>query len=665
MANIFDTLENKQTKSNIFDKVTPIYETKKTQNVVDKVTNYVFPSWLTEAKFEKDKYNVYGDIGERVPGFIRAGLQGKNPVQGFKQPSTIPSTGEYLYLKQDDNENNVLEAAPAAVVGTAMDMAMNPFTYVGGILGKSKSVASGVKQATVKATELGSNVSSFVKPVSNIVSKGIKNTQLTFGTPMRNFRKFMSKQEYSADDLKNLPLKDQITAQAQKAKATTTLQGQEISGEIGKTTEEIGRIKESKLGFQQFGQAVKGDIVTKKKILGQQKQSDFTLQKINDRNARNIINDNISMLDEELTKVTQQGAEDIQPLLKDFFKSNSKAYGERLDKYSEVLANSDNPLLLDKAYQILDDTASGLDSMQITSGRGRALIEKLKVKYNPYNAEGELVRPLNEVIDFKEYNKDIRDVLKNISGSVKGGVRITQDDLAQVILHEKYGDYIAENVPAFQELQQAYRPVINGMKESGKVFKPYASEFQNTSGASFLKKSALGEATPQSEKTLGFIEQGSEFAPGVGNVSSKSKEVGSKLLTQKNALEKIKLLQREKLDKMTGEFTQKFNLLDDSEAEVNKMIIERSYELQSKIDELEKGKQSMDKLLELNKTNGELRQLQLAERKLRINKLSNIKHKANIIKLAIAGGASLPTGIPQKVAGFALRSVLGDISSGK
>jgi hypothetical protein len=203
------------------------------------------------------------------------------------------------------------------------------------------------------------------------------------------------------------------------------------------------------------------------------------------------------------------------------------------------------------------------------------------------------------------------------------------------------------------------------MKESGKVFKPYASEFQNTSGAGLLKKVALGEATPQSEKMLGFIEQGTGFAPGVGNVSAKSKEVGGKLLSQKSALEKTKLLQREKLDKMVGDFNQKFSLLDDSEAEVNKMVIERSYELQNRISELEKGKQTIDKLLELNKANGELRQLQLAERKLRINKLSNIKHKATIIKLAIAGGASLPTGIPQKVAGFALRSVLGDVSSGR
>lgn len=666
MADIFDTLDNKQSQGDVFDKVSPIYENSKTQNVIDKVTNYVFPSWLTEANFDKDKYNIYGDIGERIPGFIRAGLQQKNPIQGFKQPSTIPSTAEYLYLKEPrystegGHKEDLFEAGVATVVGEAMDMAMNPFTYAGGFLAKSKSVTKGVKEATTKVTELGSNVGNFIKPVSNLISQGVKNTKLTFGTPMRNFRKFMSKQEYSSDDLKNLPLKDQIAAQTQKSRTKTLLQGQEFSKKSGEINEDIQRTKESKLGFQQLGQAIKQNIGQKKSMLAKQKQSDFALQRINDREARRVINDNISMLNDELTTVSQQGAEDIQPLLKNFYKSNSKAYGERLDKYSDMLGESNNPLTIEKAFNLLDDTTKDLDNIKIISGRGRGLIDKLKSKYNPYNEEGKLVRSLDDIIDFKEFNKEIRDISSNLSGTAKSGIRITEDDLAQVILHDKYGGYIAENVPAFKELQQAYKPVINGMKEAGRVFKPYASEFQNTAGANFLRKSALGELTPQEIKTLNFIEQGSEFAPGIGNVSSKSKEIGSKFLAQKGALERTKLLQREKLDNMVSNFSQKFNAIDESEIEVNKLIIERSYDLQNKIDDLVKSKSSIDNLLELNKVRGELRQLQLAERKLRIDKLNHIKHNANMIKLAITGGVLWKTGVPQKV----IRSIAtgGDIS---
>ena len=54
MADIFDTL-----KEDIFDKV----DSQKTQSIGDKITNYILPQWLTQAKFEQDKYNIYGDIG--------------------------------------------------------------------------------------------------------------------------------------------------------------------------------------------------------------------------------------------------------------------------------------------------------------------------------------------------------------------------------------------------------------------------------------------------------------------------------------------------------------------------------------------------------------------------------------------------------------------------
>ncbi len=683
MPDIFDNIQDNTNKPDVFDSVKmDIFDkvdSQKTQNIADKITNYVLPQWLTEEKFEKDNYNLWGDVGERIPGAMRAGFEGKNPIQGFIQPSTIPSTGEYLYLKQNtqptgNKVNDVLEAAPAAFVGEALDMAMNPFTYIGGAMGKSKYLQGESAKAVAKTKEMASAVEKFAKPVTDITKQGFKNIRLTFGTPMRNFRKFVAKQNYDEQSLRNLPLQEQITAQSQSSKAKTILKNQELTKQTESLTENIQRTKESKMSFQQLGQAVKQDISTKKQLVGKQKQSDFALQRINDREARRTITDNIRMLDDELTKVSQQGAEDVQPLLKDFFKNNSKAYGERLDQYSEVLGNSNKPLTLETAFGILDDTTKELDNMQINSGRGRALLDNLKSQYNPYNEEGKLTKDLSSVIDFKKFNQEVKDILKSLSSSFKSGIRVSQEDLAQVVLHDKYGNYIAENVPAFQELQQAYRPVINGMKEAGKVFKPYASEFQKTSGADFLKKVATGKQVTmhgsknialQETNLLNFIEQGTEFSKGIGNVSGKAKEVGSKLLAEQNLLEKTKLAQRTKLDTMMKQFTDKVNSLDEGEQEVNRMLAERSFELSNQIDNLQKGKMSIEKVMEANKLNGEMRQLQLVERKMRVDKLIHIKRKALIIKAAITGTAAVPTGIPQAVGRWALRSTLGDTASNR
>jgi len=646
-------------------------EANKTQTIVDKITNYVFPKWMTEAKFEQDKYNLWGDIGERVPGFIRGAYQeDKSAIQGFMKPSTIPSMGEYLYLKEEiqPTGNKVLDfarALPASFVGEAIDMASNPFTYIGGAMAKSKGLHREFGKAVAKTTQMTSDISSFIKPVTTLAEKGIKNVRLTFGTPMRNFRKFVARQEYDEDALRNLPLRDQVTAQTQKAKGKTLLRGQELSQKAETLTEDIGRTKESKMTFQQFGQVVKQDISTKRKLLGKQKQSDFTLQRINDRSARLTIQDNLKILDDELNKVSQQGAEDIQPLLKDFFRANSSAYGERLGKYSEVLGNSNKPLTVETAFGILDDTTKELDEMNIVTGKGRGLLNRLKAKYEIYNSEGEVTRDLGEKIDFKEFNKEVRDIMRSMSTTSKSGIRITEDDLAQIVLHDKYGNYVADNVPAFKELQQAYRPVIEGMKTSGRVFKPYASEFQKTPGAGFLRKAATGELVPQEARTLQFLEEGTEFAPGVGKVSGKAKEVGGKLLSQKSALEQLKVTQRSNLDDMMTRFSERVNALDEGEREVNRLLAERSFELTNQIDELEKGKMTVDKMIGLNKVNGELRQLQLVERKLRVEKLIHIKRKATIIKAAIAGVASVPAGIPQTIGRWALRSVLGDVAANK
>ena len=673
-------------------------ETNKTQTVIDKITNYVFPKWMTEAKFEQDKYNLWGDIGERVPGFIRGAYQeDKSAIQGFLKPSTIPSMGQYLYLKEDiqPTGNKVLDFArafPASFIGEAIDMASNPFTYIGGAMAKSKGLHKEFGKATAKAGQMVSSVSSFIKPVIrgkdiaeflpqtvnkalgltrstgkevSLVAKGMRNVRLTFGTPTRNFKKFIARQQYDEDALRNLPLRDQVTAQAQLAKGKTLLRGQELLQKEGVIGGKIGRTKETKMTFQQFGQAVKQDISTKRKLLGKQKQSDFALQKINDRGARLTIQDNLKILDSELDRVSQQGAEDIQPLLKDFFRANSSAYGERLEKYSEVLGNSNKPLTIETAFGILDDTTKELDEMNIVTGKGRRLLNQLKAKYEIYNSEGEVTKNLSDKIDFKEFNKEIRDIMRSMSTTSKSGIRITEDDLAQIVLHDKYGNYIAQNVPAFKELQQAYRPVINGMKEAGKVFKPYASEYQKTAGAGFLKKAATGELVPQEARTLQFLEEGTEFAQGVGGISGKAKEVGGKLLSQKSALEQLKITQRSNLDDMMKRFSEQVNALDEGELEVNKLLAERSFELTNQIDELEKGKMTVDKMIELNRFNGELRQLQLTERKMRIEKLVHIKRKAMIIKAAIAGGLSFPVGIPQTIGRWAIRSALGDTAANK
>lgn len=694
MADIFDTVEQ-----DVFDEI----ETDKTNAVINKAKSYserrlaqddaeaeerrasgnpivgagqgamdyLLPQALSGKQFKQDEFNIYGDVGERIPGFIRGAIQPESSaIQGFMRPSTVPTSGQYIYLKQgiQPTGNKVVDfvkAYPASFAGEALDMAMNPFTYIGGALGKSKALAKEAGKFGVKAVKLASNVSNFLKPVTSITGRGVRNIRLTFGSPMRNFRKFVAKQDYDEVSLRNLPIKDQVIAQKEHARKVYAAKESALTQKSEKVAENIGRTKESRQTFEEFGKAVKQDISLKREALKKTKQSDFALQKINDKNARLTIQDNLKILDDELDRVTQQGAEDIQPLLKDFFKANSTAYGQRYDKYSELLDNSNKPLTVNTAYGLTQQVTDKLDEMQVINSKGRRMIDKLKADYEMYNAERELIKNPNDVVKFKEFNQKVRDVMKTLSDDLVKGERVTQDDLALISMHEVFGNYIAENVGAFKDLQQAYRPVINGMKEAGKQFKPFASEFQKTPGAAFLKKAALGKQAPQEARVLELMQQGTEFAPGIGNVSLPAKAIGQKLLSQESMLEQLKRAQKVKFEEMTARFTKQFNALDEGEMEVNRLMVKRAYELTDQINALEKGKMTIDKMISLNKANSNLRALQLAERKIRIDKLVHIKRKAMIIKAAIAGVASAPTGIPQSVGRWAVRSLLGDTAANK
>ena len=496
-----------------------------------KATDYILPQALSQKDYGKDEYNIYGDIGARIPGAGRALIQNKNPIQGFKKPSTIPTMGEYLYLKQDipltgNTMQDALRAYPTAFVGEAIDMALNPFTWVGGSVANNKTLATGAQKVGKLISEnpitkttaqllprMANNALGITRNTGknlNVAERGLRNVRLTFGSPMRQFRKFQAKMVYTEDDLRNLPLKQQVVRQAEKATIKYRGEGGQLSSQIGAKAEDIAQAKSKGEAYRDLGQIIKQNIAAKRQGITAKHQSDTLLQKINNREAKLVITDNINMLDDELTKVAHQGAEDIQPLLKQFFKGNSEAYGDRLNKYSDLLEKSGKPLTIGEANGIADNILKELDEMEILGGNGRAMVQNLKAKYSLTNVEGVVIRDANDTVNFIEFNKGMRDIIHTTSATFKSGARVTENDLVQVMVHKHWGNYIAQNVEDFSDMQGAYRPVIEAMKTTGKVFKPYASGFQNTGGAAFLRKVATGASTPQETRALKLVEEGKE-----------------------------------------------------------------------------------------------------------------------------------------------------------
>ena len=284
---------------------------------------------------------------------------------------------------------------------------------------------------------------------------------------------------------------------------------------------------------QKYGKPIEEARLAQQK-LNWEKQD--TRQIVNERIRQTnlAMKQSIAQIDDEITKSAEKGSVAFQEKLPEFFKANSRTYGDRLDEISEALANSKRgSITKGDLNNIIENTIFEVQQTGISQGQPNVYLSMLNQKYalkQELDNFGNIITDANTPIDFKQAVYDIRSIWKTISGQAKQG-KFTDNDIVASFLKKNWGEWIGQYAPELQELNTSYRPVIQAMKESARIFKPAQGELATKTAENFLARLGKGKLSGGERKLLGMIEQGTEFAPGVGQISQGIEELGAKRVT--------------------------------------------------------------------------------------------------------------------------------------
>lgn len=265
---------------------------------------------------------------------------------------------------------------------------------------------------------------------------------------------------------------------------------------------------------------------------------------------------NVRELDDSLVSESEAVSKKIQEKLPSFYRANSESYGTRLDEISDDLMSMGESIRIGDIDDSLNQAIQDLDDALLNEGSARQAISFLKNKYG-IKINEDLTTNVDDIISFKELVSDFRKIRKLISTSGKEGTkRFTPDDVGVNIVNKSLGELIKSKSPEFAELQQAYRPIIQAMKASNRLFKPFKGEFETKTGTGLLKRYALGKTEAGEEALIKAIQEGSDFAPGLGKITEGLKSKGQKLIASKQRIKPIldemssgQLLKKQNIDK--------------------------------------------------------------------------------------------------------------------
>ena len=251
---------------------------------------------------------------------------------------------------------------------------------------------------------------------------------------------------------------------------------------------------------------------------------------------------------EKLTKQLDFDAKNATNTYKDltpnFYKAQSDAYGIKLTSIEDGLVNSGEQMTRGEADSIFINTLADLSDSFIPEGRASQLVKSLHNKYGIKEFDmGDGITDVNKSINFSEFVTDVRQLGQTISKEAKTG-KYGETDLAYALFKKNLGDWVSKGVPEFQSLQDAYSPVIQGMKLWNKIIKP--KEFWSTAeGMNMIKRIAKQTPRGSEEELLLAIESG-EFpawaTEGIGDVLNQYgiRRTGQQILDNPHILESYK-----------------------------------------------------------------------------------------------------------------------------
>lgn len=360
--------------------------------------------------------------------------------------------------------------------------------------------------------------------------------------------------------------------------------------------------------------------------------------------ARNEINSKVNSLDKELINESDIAAQSAQSKITSFFRENSNKYGERYDRVADIVDRSNTPLTRGEASSILERAISrSKEEAEIDSG---IVLNKIKRLNQKYGLEKESVdtygQKVIEILDpaepipFKEFRADIKSITDSMK-VYKGNSRFSPEEIPGAILQAEAGEFLASKSPKFAELQAEYRPVISYMNRASAILKPYKGEAFVDQSTRFIKKVVEGEAIPSEERLLSFIQEGTKsFGKGVGDISSKARQIADNIKVMKQNLGALKAEESGRIAEVAEMASRKISQLsrmkDFTETALNNEISKVQARLLQ-----EKAMAEMGIAKRIEQLKGRKDKIQLLEAKRQ--KMVNI-YKASANAIGIIGGAA-------------------------
>ena len=359
-----------------------------------------------------------------------------------------------------------------------------------------------------------------------------------------------------------------------------------VQDEISAITAKVSEVATSSRG-QIMAEGAKGSSVASdisgrekslKESIKRSTKASESLIKSNTEKASNQIKESIDVLDDSLKTESDVAAKSWVSKITGFFRNNSKAYGKELDVISDEIAKTGR-MTRAEADDVLNRTIrSSADDAEIVEGSILAKVkELLDKKYGVEivdQAGDRIIRDGGEVIPFKEFLNDVRDIWKSAK-PYKTGARYSKEEIPAAILQSEFGELVSvlpggEN---FKVLQGSYRPVISYMNRSNVILKPYKGEAFRDQAYNLIKKFAKGEASPNEKDIVNFIENGTEkFAKGIGSYSARAKQVGVNIKTLKSGMVKNNLSGTTKLLDIAEEGAKKLERLESMGGKARKFL---------------------------------------------------------------------------------------------
>lgn len=454
-------------------------------------------------EYERGERNILGDIFERpgaaTRGFIQnIGRTGQSPIAGYRQgalePGKVPTFQDLALNKYwkgvPPERTNV--AVPGGMVasagGLAADIATNPANLLAMLAGKAPIGGGKTLGGVIGQTKPAQAISRYVtRPRFMGGSKAGQGlpTGKMFKRPWTKFKRH--------------PVTD--TQRVERA----------IAGK-----KEMAAIS-SKQAREATSRALQADREYTVRLLN---QTDDTMKQ------------NIEVMKVDLQKSAEKGSLQFQDKLQRFIRENSKGYRNGLDDVSNGLAKRGANVTKGEMNNLLTKTVQEATEAELPVGRAQNVIQKLmETKYG--------TTQFSKNFTFTEIMNDIQLVRGSLACGVKAGrAGFAPDEVIVAVLNKNWGNIVGKRIPEFAKLNKSYAPVIQAMKKSHKIFKPYAGKLETKTGTEFLKRVGTGKAEAGELRFLQRLEKGSEFAPGVGKISQPVQKVGKqiKLLEAKRPL---------------------------------------------------------------------------------------------------------------------------------